>query len=83
MLLVVKDGRQFCVAQKHDVMVVLSDNPGEGKLVRIVMAEGRAYTRLTLEEFCDLICEVRQEIVRHHWQASEVGVEVAEHGTVR
>jgi hypothetical protein len=76
MLLVAKDGRQYCVARKADLMVVLSDNPEEGKLVRIVLAEGRAFTRLTLEEFCDLILEIRQEISRHHWHAAETQVEL-------
>lgn len=74
MLLVSKQGKQYCVARKADVMVVLSNHPGEGKIVRIVMAEGRAYTRLTLEEFCDLIFEVRQEIIRHNWQANDVSM---------
>lgn len=74
MLLVAKDGRQYCVARKADVQVVLSDNPEEGKLVHIVVAEGRAYARLTLEEFCDLILEVRQEIIKHHWRADETGI---------
>jgi hypothetical protein len=82
MLLVAKDGRQFCVARKADVQVVLSDNPDEGKLVRIVLAEGRAFSRLTLAEFMELMIDIRKELGKHNWCETETEIELTTDTTI-
>lgn len=66
MLLVTTEGEQFCVARRGDVAVIMPNNGDDHRTVKIVLAEGRAYSILSLQEFCELIGEVRTEINRHH-----------------
>lgn len=54
-----------------DVDIVFFKDADDVEQVRLVLADGRAYTRLTLGDFCLLLAEVRKEIARRHWQAGE------------
>lgn len=54
-----------------DVDIVFFKDADDVEQVRLVLADGRAYTRLTLGDFCLLLSEVRKEIARRHWAKPE------------
>lgn len=71
MLMIAKDGRQFCVCRAGDVMIVLPRNADEDPRLWFVLGEGRAISQLSLKEFSECIGEVRKEIARRNWESSD------------
>lgn len=75
MLLVSKNGIQYAVTRKGDVMILFSREGGERPTINFVLGEGRAWSWLSFDEFCDLVVEVRQEVNRQKVLAQDVQVE--------
>jgi len=75
MLLVSKNGKQYAVTRKGDVMVLLCREDGPRPTIQFVLGEGRAWTWLSFEEFCDLVVEVRHEVSRQNLLPQDIQVE--------
>jgi len=68
MLIVKKNGDTYCVIHKADVTVTFTHVKGGAPAVWFMLAEGRAISYLTLQEFCELLHDIRKEIIAHDWQ---------------
>ncbi len=67
----VVNGLHLVCIDGADMTVVFVRDREKKELVRLSMADGRAYTIFTLGDFCELFHAVQKEISRRHWDNSD------------
>lgn len=61
------NGLHFVYIEGADTSIVFFVDREKQQQVRLVLADGRSYTRFTLGEFCELMYAVQKEIASRHW----------------
>lgn len=60
-------GKRVVTLRASDLEVCFFEGSHGTEMVNIEVADGKAYSTLTLPEFCQLLAEIRKEISQRHW----------------
>jgi len=71
MFVLLQRGQFFRVATRGDISVLIPEDLENDKTLELSFAGGKVTTWLTMQEFMELVWEIRSEISRQHWDGEK------------